>query len=60
MLMTPDPPTPHDAEYREQRKFEGLLQTATNGQLREMLRKPEQHTLWELAAVHAELSRRGQ
>jgi hypothetical protein len=56
--MTPDPPTAHDAEYREQRKFEALLQTATNGQLREMLRKPGERTTWELAAVHAEMSRR--
>jgi hypothetical protein len=56
--VTDSTPTPHDAEYREQRKFEALLQTATNGQLREMLRKPDERTTWELAAVHAELSRR--
>ena len=58
--MTSDPTPPHDQEYREQRKFEALVQTATNGQLREMLRDPQQHTTWELAAIHAELSRRGQ
>lgn len=28
-------------------------------ELREMLRRPEEHTLWELAAIHAELGRRG-
>lgn len=54
-----DPTPPHDLEYREQQRFRALLTTATNGQLREMLRD-RKLTLWETAAVHAELSRRGQ
>lgn len=57
--MTSDPTPPHDQEYRAQQRFRALLTTATNGQLREMLRD-RKLTLWETAAVHAELSRRGQ
>lgn len=56
--MTSDPTPPHDAEYRAQQRFRALLTTATNGQLREMLRD-RKLTLWETAAVHAELGRRG-
>lgn len=53
-----DPTPPHDLEYREQRKFEALVQTATNGQLRQMINDRDL-PLWKVAAAHAELGRRG-
>lgn len=53
-----DPTPPHDQECREQRKFEALVQTATNSQLLQMINDRDL-PLWKVAAAHAELGRRG-
>ena len=56
-----DPTPPHDAEYREQRKFEALVAAAPNVLLDNMARglTSERLAEWQIAIVNDELDRRG-
>lgn len=59
-MTTPTPP--HSAEYLEQRKFAALIETATNGQLRDLIdtltaERPAAPT-WKISIVWQEINRR--